>query len=296
MRSLKRLFKNKFFLAAVCVALALSVCTAVLAFMGVPSPLKNIFGTLATPFRWCAAQISEGLEGYTVYFRKIDGLVEKNKQLEEENASLREQLAEAEAAAREDKFLRDFIGLEVLVPEMKLLDAAVIGRESGSYRTVYNLARGSLHGVRVGMPVLSERGVVGYVSEVGLTWCSVLSIIESTSSVGVYTLRGCASGLLEGNITLREKGLCRMTLIDEEADIEVGDLVVTSGMGSIYPSGLTVGEIVALEPDEYSRTLTATVKPAADLGELSYVMILTEYKIIPYTESETAPAESEVAQ
>lgn len=284
-----RFFKNRFFIIALAAALLITVSATVLAVMGIGSPLRSLFGTITMPFRWCATKLAEGMNGYTVYFRKIDSFVEENNALREENAVLREKLAEAERQAHEDEYLREYLGLDWLENKWKLTDATLIGRESGSYRTVYTFNKGSLHGIKKGMPVTTAQGVVGYVSETGLAWCKVMSLLETTSSVGVYDRRSGAAGLLTGDMKLRVDGLCLMTYIDADADIKPGDLIITAGTGSIYPAGLTVGEVVSVEPDEYSRTLTATVRPAADFGGLSTAMIITSYEIIPFGPEDTVP-------
>ena len=68
--------------------------------------------------------------------------------------------------------------------------------------------------------------------------------------------------------------------IEAESDIRIGDKVITSGIGGVYPRGLLVGRVSAIEVDEASRTLTAIIEPAADLDSISKVMIVTEYGVI----------------
>lgn len=286
---MKKFLKNKFFIAALAVALALTVSTTVLSVMGISDPLRNIFGTLTAPLRWCAAKISQGLDGYKIYFQSIEALVEQNNALAAENAELREQLADARLSEAQAEYFRDYLGLPWLENDWSLTDATVIGRESTPYRTTYTLSRGSLHGIKKGMPVVTDRGVVGSVVEVGLGYCRVSCIIETASKVGVYVKRSGADGILAGDMKLRADGLCRMTNLSADADIMVGDLIVTAGTGSIYPAELTVGVVTELIPDEFSRTLTAVVRPAADLEDLRTVMIINEYTVKPYTYDDIDP-------
>ena len=71
-----------------------------------------------------------------------------------------------------------------------------------------------------------------------------------------------------------------LVYIESESDIRIGDKVITSGIGGVYPRGLLVGRVSAIEVDEASRTLTAIIEPAADLDSISKVMIVTEYGVI----------------
>jgi rod shape-determining protein MreC len=127
------------------------------------------------------------------------------------------------------------------------------------------------------MPVLASGGLVGYVSELGLDWCRISTVVETSSSIGVYTDRTGALGVLEGDSALRESGLCRMTYISN-TDVQIGDRVYTSGgSGSIYPSGIFVGSISSVDIDPVTGDRVATVTPSVDftdLGELRGVFIL----------------------
>ena len=162
-----RIFKNKFFIIALCVALAITVCATVLSIVGVSSPLRSIFGTIFAPIRWCASQISQGFAGFTAYFTEFDRISEENAELRATLAELERHLAEAEAAKAENDSLREYFGLESLITDWELLDATVIAREAGSYTTLYTLNRGSFHGIEKNMPVITADGLVGYVREVG---------------------------------------------------------------------------------------------------------------------------------
>ena len=158
-------------------------------------------------------------------------------------------------------------------------EASVIGRESGNYSTVYTLSKGTMHDIKVNMPVITEDGVVGYVTEVGPTWCRAVSIIETASAVGAYIERSGELGLIEGSYELRFEGKCRMIRLPADADVHEGDRVLTSGLGSIYPRGLFVGEVVSVDADPYSSTLTAVVQPKVDYSSLVKVMIIKDYTI-----------------
>ena len=131
------------------------------------------------------------------------------------------------------------------------------------------------------MPVVAPEGLFGYVSEVGLDWCRVRTVVETASSVGAYTDRTGATGVVEGDLELRSGGKCRMTYIEADADIRVGDKVYTSGDGSIYPSGLLLGTISAIEADEASRTLIAEITPSVDfnmLDDLDKLAVINGYE------------------
>jgi rod shape-determining protein MreC len=162
-------------------------------------------------------------------------------------------------------------------PSFEMVEGMIISYSAGNYMTSFTLNRGTMHGVSTQMPVVVADGVVGYVTEVGLNWCMVSTIIETASSVGAYVPRSGATGIVSGDAALRRDGVCKMNYLEANADIQVGDRVLSSGNGSVYPAELVIGTVTAIETDEYSRTLEATVQPTVDFASLQYMMIITGY-------------------
>ncbi len=275
----KRFFKSKFFIITLTAAMLLSIIPGVLCVMGHGSYVRSAFQVIATPFEWCFTKIGEGIGGYAKYFASLEELREENAALKAELAQYEGKIYDASLIEEENEYLRGYLGLKNLHTDFHFESATVIGRETTNYRTVYTLSRGSLHGIEKNMPVVTEQGLLGYVTEIGATWCRVVSIIETASAVGACIERSGDLGLIEGEYELRFEGLCKMIHISPDADIREGDVVITSGMGSIYPLGLTVGRVVSVTPDENTRTLTAVVEPSVDFEDVSKVMIITDYNV-----------------
>ena len=272
-------FKNKFFIITLVVALLLSIVPTVLCAMGQGSYVRKALQTAAQPFSWAFTKIGEGLSGFSVYFQKLSDLQKENEELRAQLDDYRDRIYNAKMLEEENKWLSDYLGLKKEHSDFLFEEASVIGRESGNYSTVYTLSKGTMHDIKVNMPVITEDGVVGYVTEVGPTWCRAVSIIETASAVGAYIERSGELGLIEGSYELRFEGKCRMIRLPADADVHEGDRVLTSGLGSIYPRGLFVGEVVSVDADPYSRTLTAVVQPKVDYSSLVKVMIIKDYTI-----------------
>ena len=275
---MKKLFQNKFFLICVCIAVVLCAVPSTLAIMGYRGLSKNIVGTVTVPFRWCVTVVGNAFEGFGRYFSSIDAMQAKNEELQSENQALREQIEAAEQLERENERLREYLDIKAKNPTFEMKEGMVIGHSSGNYATNYTLNRGTLHGIEVNMPVIVREGIVGYVTDVGLNWCMVSTVIETASSVGAYIPRSGVTGIVSGDYSMREDGVCKITYMDQGADIQVGDKVYSTGTGSVYPADLLIGEIISIELDEYSRTLVATVKPAVDFSNLQWMMIIMGYE------------------
>ncbi len=273
-----KLFQNKFFIIALCVAVVLCAVPSTLSLMGYRSLSKNIVGTVTVPFRWCITKVGDAFEGFGRYFKGIDAVNAENEALKEENAALEKERERLELLEAENERLRAYLGMMEKYPSFRMEEGMVISYSAGSYMTSFTLNRGTIHGVEVNMPVVVVEGVVGYVTEVGLNWCMVSTMIETTSSIGAYIPRSGATGIISGDASLRHDGVCKMTYLEADADIEVGDKVYSSGNGSVYPAELLIGEVVEIGIDEYSRAVIATVKPAVDFTDIRYMMIITAYE------------------
>lgn len=272
-----KLFKNKFFIICLAVAVVLCAVPSTFALMGYRGLAKNIVGTLTSPLQWCVTVVGNAFEGFGRYFAGIDHLREENEALEQENAALREQIENAELLEAENERLRSYLDMKAKFPSFEMVEGMIISYSAGNYMTSFTLNRGTMHGVSTQMPVVVADGVVGYVTEVGLNWCMVSTIIETASSVGAYVPRSGATGIVSGDAALRRDGVCKMNYLEANADIQVGDRVLSSGNGSVYPAELVIGTVTAIETDEYSRTLEATVQPTVDFASLQYMMIITGY-------------------
>ena len=281
-----RFYKTKPFILSVTVAIALVTVSGLMALLGVTAPLKNAVATAAMPFQWCANKIATAADGLISYFTEFDDIQAENEQLRRELAEARDQLHRAEQAEEENAFLREYLALPEMESNLSLTDAQIVARSSGNAEAVYTLNRGSLHGIEVGMPVITADGLVGCVDEVGINWCRVTSILAINASAGAYDERSGELGVAEGTYELQKRGLCRLAYLEEGADIAIGDRIVTSGYGSIYPQGLVIGTVTEVQADRYTRAKIAVIQPAVDFTKLTRVMIVTDCTITPVDAAE----------
>ncbi len=272
------LFKNKFFIICLCIALVLCAVPSTFALMGYRGLARNIVGTLTAPLRLGVTFVGNAFEGFGRYFTSLDALYAENEALRSEQKELSDRLDRAEMLEAENERLRAYLEMKTQYPSFKMEEGMVISHSSGNYATSFTLNRGTVHGIAVNMPVVTPDGIVGYVTDVGLNWCMVSTIIETAGSVGAYLPRSGVTGIVSGDYSLKQQGVCKISYVDPNADIQVGDKVYSSGTGSVYPADLLIGEVISIEVDEYSRALIATVRPAVDFSDLQYMMILTGYE------------------
>ena len=275
-----KFYKSKFFIICVVAALVLVLVPSLLSAFGRTDILRSSLKTVARPFEWCGTKVADAVSGFVSVFTEYDELEKENERLKERIEELENEKYDASVAKEENDWLKTYLKMKQKHPNITMTDAMIVARESGNYATVLTLNRGTAHGVKTNMPVITADGLFGRVSEVGYDWCRVVSLVETDSAVGAYTDRGGALGVVEGDTLLRADGLCRMIHIPANADIKPGDKVYTAAEGKIYPDGLLIGTVTSVEADEFSKEFLATIEPAvnfSDINSVSKVMILTGY-------------------
>ena len=274
--------KQKFFIACLGLALAVALFTGVFAVMGWGSLLSAVGSAVIYPFQWVGSKIGGGVSGFFSYFADIRDLRDEVESLKNENQELKDQLVDAEIMADENAWLYHYLTMKEERGDWSLCAASVIASatasgEGGDYATELTLNRGSASGIAAGMPVVTGSGLVGVVVEVGLNHCRVMTLLDTSVSVGAVTTRATENGLCEGDYARLHEGHATLKNLPEEADVEVGDIVVTSGRGSVYPYGIPIGRVTEVTANAFVRTTEAAVQPFTDFSDLTQVMIITKY-------------------
>lgn len=270
-------FKSKFFTVIMVITLVMVIVPSVFGVMGVGRYLSDGVNIVLTPLQKLFSSVTDAADGFVSYFTEFDRIVEENEKLRRQNAEMRQKISAAEEAEQMNDWLFTYLELKREHTDYSMQNATVTGRESSNYMTVFTLDKGTSHGIAVNMPVVTPDGIVGYVSEVGKNWCRAVTLLQNGGAVGAYVERSGEIGVVEANYTLSREGLCKMKYMAADADIKVGDRILSSGLGSVYPRGLVIGYVESVEADAASRALSVTVRPSADLTDISKLMIITKY-------------------
>ncbi|MBP3293878.1 MAG: rod shape-determining protein MreC [Clostridia bacterium] len=276
---MKQFFKNKFFYIMTVLALLFTIVPTIFYSMGLTFVFRDAVCMLLTPMQKVFNYATEALDGFAAYFYKFDELVEENNALRERIAELEKQNYDAAELEERSAWMSSFLEMKTQHTDFKMLSASVTGRESGNYSKILTIDVGTGAGVQLNMPVVTSEGIVGQITELGYNWAKVTTIVEAQSAVGAYIERTDEAGICEGAFELSADGLCRLSYLPAEADVKVGDRVLSTGFGSVYPRGLVIGYVETVGINEFTRSPDVTVKCAADFSELTQVMIITDYEI-----------------
>jgi len=148
--------------------------------------------------------------------------------------------------------------------------ANVIGRDPSNWNASLIIDKGHAEGVEVGQPVVSPLGVVGRIFEVGHNTSKVVLVSDPTFAVAAVVLRSRENGLLTGTL----QGVLRLQYLTDNADVKVGDTIVTSRLSTAFPEGILIGQIRDVQASVNSHTVECLVDPAVDLSELEEVIVI----------------------
>lgn len=148
--------------------------------------------------------------------------------------------------------------------------ANVIGRDPSSWNASLIIDRGHAEGMKVGQPVVSPLGVVGRIFEVGHNTAKVILVSDPTFAVAAVVERSRENGLLTGTL----QGVLRLQYLTDNADVKVGDTVVTSRLSTAFPEGILIGQITDVQASINAHTVECLVDPAVDLSELEQVIVI----------------------
>lgn len=227
------------------------------------------------------------------------------KGLQKEIDQLNRQLAEVKTDSQisgdveaENQKLRELLELkESYSTGWVTVAAEVSGREADNWYEKLTLNKGSKDGIAEGMAVVDQNGLVGKIVNVTSNTSQVLLIIDSSGSLGGMMQKSSIQGVLQG--IGGGKGLINMTKLPYNADIQLNDVVVTSGVGGVFPAGLLVGTVVKVNTSADGLSKEAILEPYADFNDIQFVLVVhakTEKEIEADKEAAEKDAEGNSSQ
>jgi rod shape-determining protein MreC len=264
-------------------ALLLSAVTAAASSLmgGISNPLTNVLGVLSTPIQGVVPSFAGWVEGIYNYSFEYQTLQEENEQLRKQVADLEAQAREGEAASKENERLRALLELREKRQDFVFESATVVSRSSTNWASTLTISKGSAQGVEAGDCVIDETGtLVGVVSEVGVTWSVLITVVDTGIETGALVSRTESAAIAEGDFALMGEGYLKLSYLPENTELLAGDVVVTSGKGGVYPSGLVIGSIESIHTDPSGMSRYAIVEPAARLDSVYEVFVIKQFDIV----------------
>lgn len=255
---------------------ALALLIVGILFLAIGGYLTPISEVALSPFisiqTWIASRYL-AIRDFMTAPRDVARLTQLNAQLEAEVARLQSQIIELQQQNSELQVLSALLDFARTHSENEYTTAAVIGRDISPFLHYIIINRGSDDGLRRGMPVVSSQGLVGRVAAVTADGARVQLITDPDTAINVRIQPSGAEALLQGSIT----GDITVEAIPQDASIQTGDLVLTSGLGGNFPPDILIGQISGVRQRPVELFQSATVEPVVDFSQLEIVLVIVNF-------------------
>jgi len=248
---------------------------------GLLHTMRNVTQTIVSPLRIVGAFVTSPFDGITNIYRNLTADTETLSELKQENERLSARNIELEEAQLTAERLQNLLDLQSAY-NLQSIAASIIAGSLDSWSQTATIDKGTAAGLTVGMPVVESRGAAGQVIDCSATTSTVRLLTDASSSISAMVQASRAQGMLVGSVD----GTCRLAYIRTDQTINVGDIVVTSGLGGVFPKGLPLGRVSVVESMPGSSYYDIVVEPFVRPGLLEEVLVVTSL-----TEGQEASAE-----
>ncbi len=270
-------FKSRQFKVIATIIAAVIGLTAIFGITGTRmAPQTDILGSVIEPFRSAAGKIGEAVKDFFSAYNEGNSLMIENAELGAQIDELNKKLADYEQIAAENETYKKYLGIKEAHNDFKFTSASLITRDSDDPYLGFTINKGSMSDIKKYDPVITDSGIVGYVTEVGLTSSKITTILSTKITMGAIDNRSSDSGLITGKLEYAKDGKCVFKNLARSSSVAIGDYVSTSGEG-IFPQGLLIGSIEYIGTDNVNSSIYAEIKPFTDMSEIKDVMVITSF-------------------
>lgn len=275
---MKDFIKGKVFkviIAVVAVLIGIMIYQA--ASGGFASFPEAVIGTVVTPIVKVSSGISDKVAGFFNMLLTAKDTENENKELKSELSQAYDKLSDYEKYKNENEQLKEMLGIKEENPDYEMEAATVIGRDSASAFGKFTVNKGSLNSVELNDPVITDEGLVGIITHVGPTYSVVTTILDPDINVGIYNSRTQETGVVSGSAELSDKGKTKLRLLPRDTALLSGDIIETSGIGGMFPSGILLGTVDLIGAENSGVSMYAEIRPLVDVTEVTNVVIITDF-------------------
>lgn len=239
---------------------------------------RNIFVDLYTTVSKPFAQLTAAAADDPANGKSKEELVAENEVLQNEVNDLLSRVIDYDDIKKENEVLRKYYGIKDDHPDYGIAVATVIRRDPNDDFYGFTIDKGSHDDVKTGDPVITDSGLVGWVSDVSVTTSSVTTLLSPEAKVGAMDQKTHDSGIATGSAAFSDKGQLVLSVISADNKIAEKDIVITTGVGGVYPADIVIGKVTKLDYNEYDTTPYAVIQPYCDLRTVSDVVVITSFE------------------
>ncbi|RRF91001.1 MAG: rod shape-determining protein MreC [Coriobacteriaceae bacterium] len=232
--------------------------------------VRSVYSTITTPVRYVGVVVTAPFQGLGNIFSNLTANQKSLSELKSENAKLKASNVKLKEAEKTSERLEKLLALQSTY-KLKSTAARVISGATSSWSDDVTIDKGSTSGLAVGMPVTDSNGAIGQIISCGGTSATVRLLTDENSRVSAMIQSSRAQGILEGS----SDGTLKLTLISTDTSVKVGDNVVTSGLGGVFPKGLPIGTVMSVNKSAGALYYDIDVKPLSTTENFEEVLVIT---------------------
>jgi len=237
--------------------------------MDEPTLFHQIVTEVISPVQEGLSNSKKNLSSLKDNYLLIVNTSKENFVLKKQISRLENDLSTMEEVRKENLRLKHLLNYVDEMPPERVM-AQVVGWDSANEFKVIRLNKGTDQGIKVMSPVITDHGLVGYVYRATRNYSDVLTILDQNNRVDVVVERTRTHGIVEGVFNFK----CALKYVMRNEPVEVGDKLITAGVGGIYPKGVKVGMITDISKENFGMTLSIEVVPSVDFDKLEEVLVL----------------------
>jgi len=238
--------------------------------------IKAASNVITAPFKFIGDSISGTFSSVSMYFGNITEVNSDNIKLKNEVNGLQLQLLESKAILDENDSLKKLLDINTTFQHFKLKSGKIIVREHDNFSQTFIINVGLKDGVKLNQPVIHKEGLVGYISSVSNNTSNVTTILDPRTSVSVTISTINEPAVLKGNLELKSNNNLKLEYIPIDAEISIGDMLYSSGLGSMFPSSLPVGKVTKVVNNKNDSDRYAIAEPCVNIRSISEVSVIIE--------------------
>ncbi|MGD0707673.1 MAG: rod shape-determining protein MreC [Anaerolineaceae bacterium] len=257
------------------------ICAGIIA-LALAGYLRPVIGVVSSPVvsvqRWISLRYV-AIYDFLTSPRDVASLRTENSQLTDEVAQLQTQIITLQQQLSDTQVLYALLNFARAQPQNQYVAASVIGRDPSPFVHYVIIDHGSDDGLKHGMPVVTEQGLVGRIDAVTAEAARVELITDTDSVVNVHLQSVDRDAELIGSLT----GDISLDMVSQDINLQPGEIVLTSSLGGLYPSNILIGQVTSVRKQENALFQTAVVQPAVNFTTLSAVLVITNFQPVDTT-------------
>lgn len=238
---------------------------------------STFFSSLINNSTYSMSSVSAAASKNITDHKSYDELVKENDKLTKQNQKMRNQLIDYEKLKEENQKLWKFYDLKKTYPQYIIIPALVLKRDTNSDFYSFTIDKGKSSTVKVNDPVVTENGIVGWISEVDENTARVVTVLSPQTSVAAKDNKTSDMGIVTGNAELSDKNCTAFTKLPKNHKVKKGDMIISTGASGIYPKDLALGEVVDIKYDSFDSSFYAVIEPFDTIKKLTQVAVITSF-------------------